>query len=49
MVVVAAAEFWQGFAKRVPKERWEELGATEGKGGGAPDLNTKRMSWLIKI
>ena len=35
MVVVAvAAEFREGFAKRVPEERWEELGATEGKDEG---------------
>ena len=40
MVVVAASELRQGFAKRVPEERWEELGATEGKGGGVAAPNT---------
>jgi hypothetical protein len=50
-VVVATAEFRQGFAKRVPEERWEELGATEGKGRGvegAGGLPSKPLGSLVK-
>ena len=55
MVVVAAAEFRQGFAKRVPEERCEELGATGGKGGGvaapnaSPPLYRHGGGWWLAL
>jgi hypothetical protein len=52
---VAASELRQGFAKRVPEERWEELGATEGKVGGvaapnaSPPLNRHGGGWWLVL